>query len=189
MEAIKRYIEQLYKGIPLTDEHLVSKSNLEETLIEKYEDLIDLGYSKEEASQKVIEDLGSLAVIRKEFNLQSNTTIYRLMIWANILYALFFLFILVAFRFGIIPFTINNQLYYYATPLHPKAKLALYVISATFIIPFMIQLYLTLQVKKHHLSKKIRLASIILGAITSGWISGILLIIAGMIMPNHNDKK
>ena len=69
MDAIKEYIDNLFLGLPDTDEVRRAKAELLEMMEDKYEELLSEGKSEEEAVGVIISEFGNLEEIAEELGI------------------------------------------------------------------------------------------------------------------------
>lgn len=69
METIKNYLENMFIGLPMTNEVQRAKEDLLGMMEDKYNELIQSGKSKNEAIGIVITEFGNLDELLEELNL------------------------------------------------------------------------------------------------------------------------
>ena len=68
MDILKQYLESLFKDIPSNDDSLKVKEDLYNMMEDKYNSLIEDGYTKNEALGKVISEFGNIEEIKELIN-------------------------------------------------------------------------------------------------------------------------
>lgn len=71
METIKNYLEAMFASLPNTEEVIKAKSELEQMMEDKYNELLDDGVNDNEAVGKIISEFGNLDELAEELGITS----------------------------------------------------------------------------------------------------------------------
>ncbi len=69
MEKITAYVDNLFSGLPRTEDVAKVKSQIIDSLVEKYQDLLNSGKNENEAFGIVVAEFGSMEELKKQFDL------------------------------------------------------------------------------------------------------------------------
>lgn len=75
MDKISHYIENVFYGLPKTDEVFRLKERIRENMEEKYRDLLESGKNEDEAFGVVVAEFGSIEEIRGELTISEETEV------------------------------------------------------------------------------------------------------------------
>lgn len=73
MDTIKNYLDNIFAGLPETEEILTIKQDVFLNMEEKFYDLLESGYSRNEAIGKVIAEFGDIDELIDELGIEDNT--------------------------------------------------------------------------------------------------------------------
>ncbi len=74
MDTIKNYLDNVFSGLPETEEILSIKQDVFLNMEEKFYDLLENGYSRNEAIGKVIAEFGDIDELIEELGIDSNSS-------------------------------------------------------------------------------------------------------------------